>query len=355
MSKLPTYEASTNTIAPPKLRQAWFWGLGVLMVLAFVLDVALGSVWIPPEAIIRSLLGDTQVPPIWVNIIYHLRLPRALTTALAGAALAVSGLQMQTLFQNPLAGPSVLGISAGAGLGVAIVVFGSGLSLSTASAAQGGFSVIVAAMLGAMAVLLLMLFLARRVSDIVVLLIVGVMVGQLSGALVSIGQYFSHPEQIQSYLVWTFGNTGAVSGVQLYWLAACVLLGLGGTWLSAKHLNALLLGETYAQSLGLPLMRLRLVVILMTGLMTGSVTAFCGPIAFIGIAVPHLVRTLLRSTNHQWLVPATALGGAGLLLLCDVVSKLPGSQISLPLNAITALIGAPVVIYVLLNVRRLRH
>jgi len=341
--------------APPRPRLAQgLLLLLVLVVLAFVLDVALGPVRIPVLTVARHLLGHG--PPAdaaTAFIVHQIRLPKALTALAVGSGLAVSGLQMQTLFRNPLAGPSALGLTAGAGLGVAVVMLTSGGVASALAVRQvglaGSWALVLAATAGAALVLALVLALAARVRDNVVLLIVGLMVASVTGALVSLWQYFSAPEQIQAYLLWTFGALGGVGGAQLAVLATVVGAGLALALASAKPLNALLLGENYARSLGLRVRRSRSLIILSTSLLAGSITAFCGPIGFVGIAVPHLTRALLGTADHRVLLPGACLLGAALVLACDCLAQLPGSQLTLPINVVTSLLGAPVVLWVVLR------
>lgn len=324
-----------------------------LVVLGFLLDIALGPVRIPLPAVVRILLGQPADTAAWTFIVEKIRLPKATTAVLVGSALAVSGLQMQTLFRNPLAGPSVLGITAGAGLGVALVMLSGGSAASLYAIRQLGLSgswlLVAAATAGSALVLLLVLALSARVRDNVVMLIVGVMIGNVTLAVVSIWQYFSAPEQIQEYLLWTFGSLGGVTQQHLWVLASVVGGGLVLAFASSKPLNALLLGENYARSMGLTVNRARFVIIASTSLLAGSITAFCGPIGFVGIAVPHITRALLRTADHRRLVPGCCLVGAGLLLLCDCLTQLPGSQTVLPINIITALLGAPLVIWITLR------
>lgn len=328
--------------------------LAVLVIVAFVLDVALGPVRIPVLTVARQLLGyGPEADTATAFIVHQIRLPKALTALAVGSGLAVSGLQMQTLFRNPLAGPSALGLTAGAGLGVALVMLTSGSVASTLAVRQlglaGSWVLVLAATAGAALVMALVLALAARVRDNVVLLIVGLMVASVTGAIVSLWQYFSAPEQIQEYLLWTFGALGGVTGPHLTVLATVVVAGLVLALASAKPLNALLLGENYARSLGLRVRRSRTLIILSTSLLAGSITAFCGPIGFVGIAVPHLTRALLGTADHRLLLPGACLLGAALVLGCDCLAQLPGSQITLPINVVTSLLGAPVVLWVVLR------
>ena len=331
-------------------------GLGLLLLLLWLADVALGSVAIPLSSVIEIMLGDAAEQSAFENIIFKIRLPKAMTAVLAGAALSVGGLQMQTLFRNPLAGPSVLGVTSGASLGVAVVTLSAGQATTIYALQQlginGSWIVALAASLGAALVLFLILALSLRVNDYVVLLIAGIMIGNITLSLVSLWQYFSAPEQIQNYLLWTFGSLQGVTQKHLLVLTVVIVSGMLITFLAAKPLNALLLGESYARSLGVRIRQLRLLVIVATSLLAGAVTAFCGPIGFIGIAVPHLSRGLFHTADHHVLIPASALLGGITLLACDIVAQLPGSASTLPLNAITALIGSPVVIYVIMKNRK---
>lgn len=333
-------------------------GMLVVLLLVFVIDLTLGSVAIPLNKVLQVLLEGDSGNFAWNNIVYQIRLPQAMTAVLAGAALSLGGLHMQTLFRNPLAGPSILGITAGASLGVAVVMLASGSIVSLFSLASTGFVgswlVVIASVVGAALVLALVLIISIRIRDNIVVLIVGIMVGNITIALVSIWQYFSEPEQIQEYLMWTFGSLGGVTQKHLIVLFICVGVGILCSLLLTKTLNILLLGENYAQSLGLTVQRARLLIIAVTSLLAGSITAFCGPIGFVGIAVPHLTRSLFNTSDHRLLIPATIVSGAILMLLCDIIAKVPGSHVTLPINAVTALVGAPVVLLVILQRKNLR-
>ena len=333
--------------------------LAALGALAFVLDVALGPVRIPLPLVVRLLLGHAPgADAATAFIVQQIRLPKALTALAVGSGLAVGGLQMQTLFRNPLADPSVLGLTAGAGLGVALVVLAGGSAAGgfavRALGLSGSWALVLAATAGAALVMGLVLALAARVRDNVVMLIVGLMIASVAGAVVSLWQYFSAPEQLQAYLLWTFGALGGVTGTHLAVLAAAVGAGLGLAFASAKPLNALLLGEHYARSMGLDVRWARALIIASTSLLAGAVTAFCGPIGFVGLAVPHLTRALLRTSDHRVLLPATGLAGAALVLGCDCLAQLPGSSTALPINVITSLLGAPVVLWLVLRSRNIR-
>ncbi len=331
--------------------------LSLLLLVIILLDIAIGSVKIPLPEILKVVTGGQATNPGWETIIMEFRIPKTITALLAGSGLAVSGLLMQTMFRNPLAGPFVLGISSGASLGVALMVLagaligGSIFQISQIS----NWTLVVSAIAGAMLVLMLILAISLRVRDTMTLLIIGLMVGSLSAAVVSILQYFSQAQEIQAFLIWTFGNLGGVFEEELWVMTAVVFIGLGVSWVLAKPLNALLLGESYASSLGVNVKRTRLVIIIATSVLAGGITAFCGPLAFVGIAIPHLARILFKTANHRILIPACILSGAMIMTLCDLVSQLPGSSQTLPINAITSLVGAPAVIAILIKSRRLSN
>ena len=329
------------------------------LIALFLLSLSLGSVSIPVEQIVTILFGGTAEKASWATIVLKFRLPKAITAGLAGAALAASGLQMQTLFRNPLADPFVLGISSGASLGVALVVLVAGVAGGSALLAGvslvGDVSLAVASIIGSALVLLLVMAVARRVQSTMTLLILGLMFGYATSALVSVLLYFSIAERIQAYISWTFGSFGGVTWSQLQVFGPVVLTALIFSHLLVKPLNALLLGETYARSMGLNVRLARLGVIATSASLAGVVTAFCGPIGFLGIAVPHLCRSLFRTSDHRLLMPAVVLLGGILAVAADLLAQLPGSQLMLPLNAVTALLGAPVVTWVILRQRNLRE
>lgn len=311
--------------------------LGIVTLLLLVADIMVGSVYIPPAEIVSALTGG-ECTEVTSSIVIDIRLAKALVALLTGAALSASGLQMQTLFRNPLAGPYVLGISSGASIGVAIIVLaGVGSSLGIAGAAW----------IGAAAVLLLIAAVSARVKDIMVILILGMMFSSGVSAIVQILQYLSKEEALKSFVVWTMGSLGQVSWTQMAVLAPSVAVGLLMAFAVVKPLNLLLLGQDYAVSMGLDIRRSRLLIFTSTTLLAGTVTAFCGPIGFIGLAIPHLTRMMLRTANHLVLMPATMLTGAAVMLVCDIFSKL----YTLPINAITALIGIPIVIWVVIKSR----
>ena len=325
--------------------------LAGLAVMALVASVFIGSIRIPLADIGRVLIGAEPAQAVWRDVILLIRVPKALTAVLAGAALAVAGLQMQTLFLNPLAGPFVLGVHAGASLGVALVVLIAGPSILRTSGSlifldQAGTAG--AAVLGATAVLLLVVLLARRTS-VVSLIVLGLMVSYAVGAIVSLLMYYSLPENVQAFISWTFGSFGGVTWRELNVYVPVVLGGLGLAFLSIRPLNALLLGEEYAYSMGINVLQARWLIVIGASVLAGTITAYAGPIAFIGVATPHLCRTWLRTSNHQWLVPACILLGGTVALVADLIAQVPGFQVALPLNAVTALLGAPVVIWALLR------
>jgi iron complex transport system permease protein len=328
-------------------------GLLLLLLIVFLLDIAIGSVRIPLREVFKTLFSLRSQNNTWQYIVEKIRIPKAITAVLAGCGLSVSGLQMQTLFRNPLAGPDVLGITAGASLGVAVIMLAGGSFVTLYTIKELGLSgswlIIAAACIGAAGIMLLVMTISGSIRDNVMMLIVGVMLGTITLSVVSIWQYFSSPELIKDYLLWTFGSLGGVTGDQLSILSLAVTVGLIISFLSSKMLDALLLGENYARSMGLTVQRARIIIICSTSLLAGSVTAFCGLIGFIGIAVPHMARALFNTSSHRILIPACCLIGTVLMLLCDMIAQLPGSQTVLPINIVTALIGAPVVIWVLLH------
>jgi iron complex transport system permease protein len=348
-------EQTGGRIAPSTLS---FTGLVILLLGLFVIDLSLGSVKIPLESIIGMLFGREPEQDTWLKILHLFRLPKAITALLAGAGLAVAGLHMQTLFRNPLAGPFVLGINSGASLGVALVILWSGAMGQTTLFSGLGFlgdlGLIIAAGLGASMVLLFILLISRRVQNVMTLLILGLLFGYATSAVVSILLHFSIAERIHLYISWTFGSFGGVTWKQLHILIPVILIGIAMASMSVKSMNALLLGENYARSMGLHVKRARLWIICTTALLSGSVTAFCGPIAFIGVAIPHLGRSLFNTSDHRTLTPAVVLLGSIIAVVADIVSGLPGTQVVLPLNAVTSLIGAPVIAWIILSRRNLR-
>ncbi len=330
-------------------------GVGSILCL-FLLDLSLGSVKISVEELFRIISGNASKKS-WEYIFFNFRLPKAITAILTGAGISVAGLQMQTLFKNPLAGPSVLGISHGASLGVAVFVLSSTAIFGVTANFQetlGSWGLILFAIIGSFLVLLGVLLASSKVSDTVTVLIVGLMFGFITGAIVNILQYFSDPELIQNFLVWTFGSLSGVAWSQLKVMGPVLVLTLLFSLFYSKEMNALLLGENYATGVGVNVSRTRLKLILTTSIIAGTVTAFTGPIAFIGVAVPHLARLLFRTSNHKVLIPATMMCGMVIMLVCDIVSQVPGAQTTLPLNSVTALFGAPVILAIIIKSKKMK-
>jgi len=337
-----------------KSYQSYFIILVLLLVVAFILNISLGSVSIPLKEVFYVLSGNETTKSSWQFILLDYRLPKAITAILAGGGLAVSGLLMQTLFRNPLAGPFVLGLSSGASLGVAILILGAGMF----GGALGGlllssWSLIIASALGSFLVLLAVLSVTFKVKDTMAILIIGLMFGSVTAAVVSVLSYFSDAEQLQQFIFWSFGSLGNVSWEGILLLSLCCFIGILLSFISVKPLNALLLGENYAKSMGLNMKKTTLLIIIATSLLAGGITAFAGPIAFVGLAVPHLTRQYFKTSNHLILLPAVLISGSILMLLCDTVAQLPFSEYTLPINAITSLLGAPVVIWLIVRKRKL--
>ena len=325
-------------------------GLAFVILVLFILNLVMGSVSIPVEETFRILIGEDDVKPSWQYIILSSRLPQALTAILCGGALAASGLMLQTAFRNPLAGPSIFGINSGAGLGVALVMLFLGGSISAGSVSLSGFvAVLVAAFIGAMLVMMLIFFFSTIVRNHVMLLIIGIMIGYISNSAISLLNFFATDEGVRSYMVWGLGSFGGVSMKMMPVFASITLLGLAGSLMLIKPLNALMLGDRYAENLGINIIKVRNWLLIVTGILTAITTAFCGPVAFIGLAVPHIARLLLTTDNHRSLLPATILMGAVIALLCNLITILPGESGVIPLNAVTPIMGAPVIIYVILK------
>jgi iron complex transport system permease protein len=331
--------------------------LSLLLLVLFTGSLAYGAVGIPPESVLDILLGKEPERMSWQNIVLQSRLPQAVTALLAGASLAVSGLLLQTLFRNPLAGPSILGISDGANLGVAVVMLSLGGSLGRlADLPVSGYpAIILSAFAGACVILGIILYFSSKIRNNVMLLIIGIMIGYLASSVISILNFYAAADKVHSYVMWGLGSFSGVSLEQLPLFAACSLTGLIPAILLIKPLNALLLGEKYAANLGIHIRRTRMFILLCTGLLTAITTAFCGPVAFIGLAVPHIARLALGSSNHKMLLPVTLLAGSCIALLCNMLMVVPGTNIILPLNAVTPLIGAPVIIYVVLNRKNIQY
>ncbi|MFC2096289.1 iron chelate uptake ABC transporter family permease subunit [Bacteroidota bacterium] len=316
----------------------------------FIFDILLGSVKLPVKEVLKIIFTGQSDHPEYLTIIYKFRIPKALTALIAGFALSVSGLQMQTVFKNPLAGPYVLGISAGASLGVALLVMGiSTFTVVSQIGVLGNWSIVIAAWLGSGLILFLILIISVRVKDIMTILILGIMFGSATSAVVNILQYFSNESMLKAFIVWTMGSLGGVSLTQLKVLLPSVIIGLLITFVLIKILNAMLVGENYAKSMGLNIRLSRFLIFLSTSLLAGSVTAFCGPIGFIGIAVPHIARIVFKTANHKILLPGTMIIGGIVLLLSDIISQVPGSEKTLPINSITALVGIPIVIWIIIR------
>ncbi|RSC92764.1 FecCD family ABC transporter permease [Tenacibaculum singaporense] len=328
--------------------------LSVLLIVFLLLNISLGSVSIPLKEIFNSLFGNPVAKDSWETIIINYRLPKAITAMLVGSGLAISGLLMQTLFRNPLAGPFVLGISSGASLGVALLILGSSVF--------GGFFLVaiysnwalaIAASAGSFLVLSAVIIAANRVRNTMSILIIGLMFGSLTSAVISVLAFFSEAEQIQQYLFWSFGSLGNLTWAELSVFGIIYLIGILGTFSVIKPLNSFLLGENYAKSLGINIKKSRNIILLITSILTGVITAFSGPIAFVGLAVPHIAKMIFSTSNHKVLLPAVALIGAIILLICDSIAQLPTSEFTLPINAITSLFGAPVVIWLLIRKKKI--
>jgi iron complex transport system permease protein len=335
------------------MKSSLFLVLIAVAALLFVLNLIIGSVHIPVADVFSILLGEESAKPSWRFIVMESRLPQAVTAMLCGGALAVCGLLLQTVFRNPLAGPGIFGINSGAGLGVALVMLLLGGSLSIGSVSMSGFvAVLAAAFIGAMAVTALIFFFSTLVRNHVMLLIIGIMIGYISNSVISLLNFFATDEGVKSYMVWGMGSFGNVSTDYMPVFMIVTLAGLLGTVLLIKPLNALMLGDRYAENLGVNIMRTRNWLLVVTGLLTAVTTTFCGPVAFIGLAVPHIVRLIFITDNHRVLLPAAILVGAVVALFCNLICFLPGESGVIPLNAVTPLVGAPVIIYVILQGRQ---
>lgn len=327
----------------------------VSIFLFFILNLVLGTVSIPLSSTWNILMGTADESIIWQNIIWKSRFPQTLTALVAGAGLSIAGLQMQTVFRNPLAGPSELGISSGASLGVALVILLSGSLAGTALSKVGFFgeiAVSIAAIAGAMLVMSIIIAISQRVRGNVILLIMGVMIGYIATAIIGVLKFFSNDEDVRAYVIWGLGSFSKVSGNQVYTFACIMAVLIPLSFLLIKTLNLMLLGERYARNLGLNIKKARLAVIACACVITAIITAYCGPIVFLGLAVPHLCRTLFVSSDHRVLMPAVTLTGASLALFCNLVARMPGFEGALPINSVTALIGAPIVISVLFGKRK---
>lgn len=318
------------------------------------MNISLGQVAIPFKEVIKILFGSHGSKETWEYIIVNFRLPKAITAILVGIGLSISGLLMQTLFRNPLAGPYVLGLSSGSSLGVAFVILGAGiLPISLANFLLSSYGIILASCLGSFMVLLLVLTISKFLRDTMTILIAGLMFSSFASAIVSILTYFSSAEKLQKFTFWSMGSIGNVSWPNLLILFIAICIGLLISLFSIKSLDGLLLGENYAKSLGLNIKKSRRMIILATSILAGSITAFAGPIAFIGLAVPHLSKLIFQTSNHLILFWSTIIIGAIIMLFCDMVSQMPGFDFTLPINAITSIVGAPIVIWLLVRKNRL--
>ena len=330
--------------------------LTILSVFFVLLNLSLGSVDIPFKSIIQTLTGNDTAKESWQYIILQYRLPKALTAILVGSGLSICGLLMQTLFRNPLAGPFVLGISSGASLGVAILVLGiSAFSGGLVGLTSSNIGLALAASIGALLVLSAVMLAAKKIKNTMSILIIGLMFGSFTAAIISVLAYFSSAEQLQQYVFWTFGSLGNLGWNEILILSVLYLIDMGLLLTIIKPLNSLLLGENYAVSLGVNLKRTRNITLVITGLLTGVITAFSGPIAFIGLAVPHLTKLLIKTSDHKILVPAVIIIGAIVMLISDTIAQLPNSQYTLPINAVTSLFGAPIVIWLLVRKRKISY
>lgn len=338
-------------------KASFFLLAGFVLAALFMANLLYGAVSIPFGEVIHLLLGGETEKVAWQHIVLQSRLPQAVTALFAGASLAAGGLLLQTLFKNPLAGPSILGISDGANLGVALVMlfFGNSFHLFSAYSLSGSLAMIIAAFTGACAILGIIIYFSTKVTNSVMLLIIGIMVGYLASSVISILNYYSSADRVHAYVMWGMGDFSGVSNERLPFFVVCSVIGLLLAILMIKPLNALLLGEMYAANLGVKVKRTRIIILLCTGLLTATATAFCGPIAFIGLAVPHIARLLLGSSNHTLLLPVTIVSGSCVALLCNMLTVFPGTDSVLPLNAITPLVGAPVIIYVIINRKNIQY
>jgi len=326
--------------------------LPVLLVILFILNISLGSVLIPFGNILSILTGDEGTNPVWFDIIWDFRMTKALTCILAGASLAIGGLLMQTLFRNALAGPDVLGLSSGASLAVSLIFMSQASGIQFMSS-PSPWAVVIAASVGCGVIFLIVLAISSRLNDNTSLLIIGLMIGATASSIVSVLEFISKAEDQQSFLLWTFGSLGGLNWKELQVLSVALVIAMTLAFALTKPLNVWFMGENYSRSMGVDTKRSRVLIILAASLLTGAVTAFCGPIAFVGLAVPHLTRLLIKTNNHRVLIPAVTVAGAALMLFCDIIAQLPGTAYVLPINAITALIGAPVVISIIIRAKRI--
>jgi len=327
--------------------------LTLLLVCCFLALLSIGTERIPLADVMKILFTGQSLTEGWIMIIRDYRFPKAIAAILVGIALSVSGLQMQAIFRNPLAGPYVLGISAGASLGVAIMMMGMGMTAGYITGMASNWMIVLAAFLGASAVLFLIFSVLLRIRDVMTILILGLMFGSITTSFINVLQYFSNESLLKSYTVWTMGSLNGVTHEQLKVLVPCVLCGLIVSLLTIKSLNAMLLGENYARSLGVNIIASRLLIFFSTGILAGSVTAFCGPIGFVGIAVPHICRIIFRTADQRILLAGSILAGASVMLVSDLITLLPGNGIILPINSVTAFIGIPVIIWIIVRNHRM--
>jgi iron complex transport system permease protein len=326
----------------------------LLVIVLWFTNISFGSVSIPFTDVFAVIFGDDTIKDSWQTIVLDFRIPKAITAILVGSGLSISGLLMQTLFRNPLAGPFVLGISSGASLGVALLILGSSIFGGVfLSISFSNWAIAIAASLGSFLVLSAVILAANKVRNTMSILIIGLMFGSFTSAIISMLSYFSEAQEIQQYIFWSFGSLGNLSWDELTIFFSVYLIGLIGVFAIIKPLNSLLLGENYAKSLGVNVKQSRIIILVITSLLTGVITAFSGPIAFIGLAVPHLAKLIFTTSNHKILIPATALTGALVLLICDIIAQVPTSEFTLPINAITSLFGAPVVIWLLIRKKKI--
>ena len=330
--------------------------LAIILFILIAANLFFGSVHIPAGAVVDVLLGKDVAKSSWSFIIWESRFPQCITALLTGAALSTCGLMLQTVFNNPLADSSILGISAGSSLGVALVMLGLGGSIVSSSFTLSGFvAIICGALVGALLILGLILFLSTLIKNNVMLLIAGIMIGYVTSSAISLLNFFSTAEGVHSYVMWGLGNFGGISLQQLPYYSLFICVGLMGAIFLIKPLNALLLGPRYAENLGVNIKRTRNLILITTGLLTAVTTAFCGPISFIGLAVPHVARLLLGTSNHNYLLPITLLCGGVVALVCNLICILPGENGIIPLNAVTPILGAPVILYVIINQRKIQY
>ncbi len=345
MTEIKTNQSHNNTHA---LRVLLL--LSLLLPLFFLFDLLIGSYYISIGEIVKAIFHAENTDSQIMLIINQFRIPKAITAILAGAALSVAGLQMQTVFRNPLAGPDILGVSSGASLGVALLVLGTGGLLGgTMVSVASSWGIVAAAWIGSGLILLLIIMISSRIKEIMIILVLGILISSAILSVVNILQYFSNESMLKSFVIWTMGSLGSVTNIQLGVLIPSVLFGIIIAFFSSKFLDAFLLGENYARSMGMNIYFARMMVFISTAILAGSITAFCGPIGFIGIAVPHIARISLQTAKHTLLIPGTILIGALMMLVSDIISQLPGSERTLPVNSVTALLGIPIVIWIIIR------